>query len=225
MKSTAKLLIGYLCLTACAFAQNNEIAIRPYVGQLNLEGPAVTGPGDDIEGEDVDGFGIEIEYKRTLPKNTFGLVRMDWASWDSEFNMIHVSAGVGKPVTLRLADAYTIGTYLLLTAEFVSTDGLDTYEADPAYGGLGTGEDGDDLGVGIETGLTVDTRAGWSGDLYAKYYNFGEGDGPAFGLRIRKEINDRWSAHLSWDGTWVEEAGFNIDLAHQKIKFGVSRRF
>jgi hypothetical protein len=225
MNTSKTLLLAGLSFFLQAQAAENEAAVRIYGGQISLEGPAITGPDTDMEGGDGDGYGIQLQYTRDLPHRYFATAQLDWAAWDDNFQMYHVTAGVGKSFPLYAGESFSLGAYLLLSAEYVSVRGLEEYGGNPDFGGQGTGEDGDDLGFGAETGLTVVTPTGWGGSLFAKYYNFGEGDGPSFGLRVEKELSEDWTVQGSWEGIWVEQSGYTIDLDNQKIMLGVARRF
>ncbi|MGA0368954.1 MAG: hypothetical protein ACO3N7_05840 [Kiritimatiellia bacterium] len=225
MNTNASLLLAGLALLPLTRAAETEIAVRLTGGGISLEGPAITGPDTEIEGEDGDGYGLQLQITRDLSNRFYTTALLDWAAWDDNFQMWHLTAGVGRTFPLHTGESFSLGTYLLLSAEYVSVSGLEEYRGHPDFGGLGTGEDGDDIGFGAETGLTLAASGGWAGTLYGKYYNFGDGDGPSFGIRVEKALSDTWTLQGAWDGMWVEESGYTIDLDTQKLTLGLARRF
>jgi hypothetical protein len=74
------------------------------------------------------------------------------------------SMGLNAGVRWQFADGIAGGAY-------DRTDGLEEFEANPKYGGAGTGEDGDDFGFSAEVGLGPTFAERWDTTLYAKYYN------------------------------------------------------
>gem|GEM_PF-2722122 len=208
------------------FAQESvEVLGRAYLGQLNLEGPALTGP-DDVEGEDVDGYGFVLEGRVDLKQGWFVQGVLDWASWDERFYIVESRLGLGKEIPLRQSPRWDLGMYVLPALEYLQLEGIDTYRDEPRYAGRGSFEDGSSLGFSLEAALLLNHASGLSAELYGKYLAFDGGDGPAFGLRLKAPLTDSWKALLSWDGVWVEDHDdFPIDLAHQKLSLGLLRRF
>lgn len=219
-------LAGLTALSAGAaeLMESRNAAFRLALGQMNLEGPAVTGTGD-AGGEDVDGYGIQVQALQPIRGNAFGTAALDWSVYDDEFQFFQTTLGLGyrQPVIERTD--WGVSLYGVLGIEYARSEGLGEYRNDAKFGGQGTGEDGDDIGGSVEGGANLTFARAWETALYAKYFNFGDGDGPGFGARLNYTINEDWTAVSSWEGIWVEDAGFNIDIATQKFTLGLARKF
>jgi len=222
---TNSLILLALMSLGIQAAERTDVAFIASVGQINLEGPAVTG-SDDSGGTDKDGYGFRIDVETALSERWYVKGLIDWASWDDRFYIIQSTLGVGRIFPLHQGEQWSTSLYLLPALEYIQLEGIDAYVDEPEFGGRGTGEDGNDVGLSLESGITLTHARGLSGTLYAKYLNFDEADGPAFGLRFALPLNASWRALASWEGIWVEDQeDFPIDLATQRITVGISRRF
>jgi len=148
----------------------------------------------------------------------------EWMTYGDEesFDTVQLSLGVGYVADLLPLESGSIYAYGVAGGEYFRTDGLDEFEANPKYGGAGTGEDGDDAGFSAEAGLGATFADRWDSTLYGKYYNFGDGSGPGFGVRVSYTWNEAWTLLGSWDGLWVEEAGYNLDIDTQRFTLGAA---
>ncbi len=226
MTTSQNLFIALSLLAVCLQAESRtDVAFLASAGQINLEGPAVTG-SEDGEGTDKDGYGFRIDVEHHLNNNWYVKGLIDWSSWDDRFYIIQSTLGVGKTFPLTQGDTWSTSLYVLPALEYIQLEGIDAYVDEPEFGGRGTGEDGNDIGLSLESGFTLTHANGVSGTLYAKYLTFDEADGPAFGFRFVAPVADSWNVLASWEGIWVEDQeDFPIDLATQRITLGISRRF
>jgi hypothetical protein len=210
--------------------ESRYLAARVVAGETSLDGPAVTGPESvgEIDGEDSEsGVGLQLETGYALDHGLFLRGLVEWVGYgdDPSFDMARASLGLGLRHDLgRLAGAdwYAYG---ILSAEYARSSGLSEYGNNPTFGGLGDGKSGDDVGLGLEGGVAARFAARWEASLYAKYYEFFDGAGPGFGARVEYALTDAWRLQGSWDGLWVEDAGYNIDLDTQRFTFGAAYRY
>jgi hypothetical protein len=196
---------------------------RAVIGQHSFEGPAITGPIDDaFEDAEESGYGVQLEASQPLGGAWFVRGIGEWMTYgDSEdFNTLQLSVGLGYVADLFQMNTGAIYGYGIVGGEYYRTDGLEEFEANPQYGGAGTGQDGDDFGFSAEAGLGATFIERWETVLYGKYYSFGDGSGPGFGARVSYSLNDAWTLLGSWDGIWVEDAGYKIDIDTQRFTLG-----
>lgn len=221
-------MIALLCAAAGVSAENlmekTYVSLRGVVGQTSLEGPAITGDLEPDE-EAADGYGLQLEGSKALGDGLFVRGMGEFMQYDNDFTFQRVSLGLGYTRNLVVGDAGTVYAYAIGGLEYARSDGLEEYKGNPDFGGQGTGEDGDDVGFSVEGGIGTTFGGAWDANLYAKYYNFGEGDGPGFGVRVNYTLSEAWALLASWDGIWVEEGGYNIDLDTQRFTFGAARLF
>lgn len=198
---------------------------RAVIGQHSFEGPAITGPVDDaFEDSDESGYGVQVEVSQPLGGGWFTRGMGEWMTYgdDEDFNTVHLSLGLGYVADLVALDAGALYGYAIIGGEYFRADGLDEFEANPAFGGAGSGEDGDDVGFSGEAGVGATLFDRWDTSLYGKYYNFGDGSGPGFGARVSYAVNETWTLLGSWDGLWVEDAGYTVDIDTQRFTFGAA---
>ncbi len=198
---------------------------RAVIGQHSFEGPAITGPVDDAVGDaEESGYGVQLEASHPLGSGWFLRGMGEWMAYgnDEGFNTVHMSIGVGYVADLMSLKTGAIYGYGLAGGEYFRADGLEEFETNPNYGGAGTGENGDDYGFSAEAGIGTMFLERWEAALYGKYYNFGDGSGPGFGARVGYVLSDAWTLLGSWDGIWVEDAGYNIDIDTQRFTFGAA---
>jgi hypothetical protein len=218
-----------LVLAEQAFAErlvgDRYLSGRAVIGQHSFEGPAITGPIDDaVEDVEESGYGVQLEASQPLGEGWFARGIGEWMSYgdDESFNALQLSLGLGYVADLLPLETGTVYGYGIVGGEYYRADGLEEFEANPIYGGAGTGEDGDDFGFSAEAGLGATFLDRWETTLYGKYYSFGDGSGPGFGVRVNYALNDAWTLLGSWDGLWVEDAGYNIDIDTQRFTLGVA---
>jgi hypothetical protein len=207
---------------------DSYVSGRAVAGQHSFEGPAITGPVDDaFEDAEESGYGAQLEASQAFGDGWFAKGTGGWMTYgdDESFDTIQLSLGVGYVADLFETETGAIYGYGIVGGEYYRTDGLDEFEANPKYGGAGTGEDGDDFGFSAEAGLGATFAERWDTTLYAKYYNFGDGSGPGFGARLGYELNDAWTLLGSWDGIWVEDAGYNVDIDTQHFTLGAAYKY
>ncbi len=228
MKNVSMMLIGVV-MAGNVFADRllgeRYVSGRAVIGQHSFEGPAITGPVDDaFEDTDENGYGLQVEASQPLGSGWFARGMGEWMTYgDSEdFNTVQLSIGLGYAADLVPLETGAVYAYGVAGGEYFRTDGLDEFEANPSYGGAGTGEDGDDVGFSAEAGLGATFLDRWEATLYGKYYSFGDGSGPGFGARVSYALNDAWTLLGSWDGLWVEDAGYNIDIDTQRFTLGAA---
>lgn len=228
---TAALLIsaglGHELEAAESLLTKPFVSGRIVAGQTSLDGPAVTGPEEvgEIEGEESEsGVGPQLEFGLPLGGGLFVNGLAEWISYgnDPGFDMSRASLGLGIHHALTEGENVSYYVYGIAGAEYARSSGLSEYKNNPTYGGLGDGKSGDDVGIGIEGGIGALFGANWEANLYSKYYEFFDGAGPGFGTRIAYTLNDQWRLLGSWDGLWVEDAGYNIDIDTQRFTLGAA---
>lgn len=232
MKGIGVLLLG-LAMAGPASAQklvgDRYVSGRVVAGSHSFEGPAITGPIDDaFEDSDDAGLGFQLEASLPLGGRWFARgigERMSYGDGGAGFSTLQLSLGLGYAADLVPLANGAIYAYGVVGGEYYRTDGLDEFRGNPAYGGAGTGEDGDDTGFSAEAGIGATFLGRWESTLYGKYYNFGDGSGPGFGARLNYAIHRQWTLVGSWDGIWVEEAGYNVDIDTQRFTLGVAWSF
>lgn len=202
-------------------------SVRLVAGETSLDGPAVTGPESvgEIDGEDSEsGVGPQLEFGLPLGGGVFVNGLAEWVAYgdDPGFDMSRASLGIGMLRALTEGEGSSYYAYAIAGAEFARSSGLDEYGKNPTYGGLGDGKSGEDVGLGIEGGLGALWGSRWEGNLYAKYYEFFDGAGPGFGTRLAYALSDELRLVGSWDGLWVEDAGYNIDIDTQRFTLGAA---
>ncbi|MGA1193486.1 MAG: hypothetical protein ACO3ZG_03785 [Kiritimatiellia bacterium] len=219
---------GHALFAAESLMEQRYVSARIVAGETSLDGPAVTGPESvgEIEGEDSEsGVGLQLETGMPLgDKGLFVNGLVEWVDYgdDPGFNMTRASLGVGLLHRLNQNEGTAYYVYAIGGIEYARSSGLDEYGNNPTFGGLGDGKSGDDVGIGLEGGVGVLFGGKWESNLYAKYYEFFDGAGPGFGARVFYALSDDWRLVGSWDGLWVEDAGYNIDLDTQRFTIGAA---
>ncbi|BBM87462.1 hypothetical protein [Candidatus Uabimicrobium amorphum] len=194
------------------------VELRSGFATINLEGPAVTGE-DDVEGDDENGFSIEVEGYYDFWDFLYVGMSYDFSRYDTTFNVQHLRAFVGAYLSLFHTENFRLDIHGKVGVEYVRTRGLEAFED-----GVGNGEDGDDWGVSVGFGLRASYH-NWEFYIDSEYLSFGDGDGPGYGFGLVYHVSDHFSLIADWEGFWVEDAGFNIDLATQKYTFGFRYQF
>ena len=232
MMNMVAVMVAVMLLGGVSFAErlvgDRYLSGRAVIGQHSFEGPAITGPVDDaFEDAEEYGYGFQVEASQPLGRGWFIRGTGEWMTYgdDESFNTIQLSLGVGYVANLFTMETGAVYGYVNLGGEYYRTDGLEEFEANPKYGGAGTGQDGDDIGFSVEAGLGATFLERWETTLYAKYFDFGDGSGPGFGARVSYALNDSWTLLGSWDGIWVEDAGYEIDIDTQRFTLGAARLF
>lgn len=223
-------LAGWLAVSAQADALMTEryVAGRVVAGQHSFEGPAITGPVDDaFEDSEENGVGFQLEANQPLGSGWFARGVVEWVTYgdDKDFDALQLSAGLGYGRTLAEFEGAVVHGYLIGGAEYYGVSGLDEFRGAPEYGGAGTGEDGDDIGVSLEGGVSATFAGDWEVGLYSKYFSFGDGSGPGFGARVSYALSPSWRLLGSWDGIWVEDAGYTVDIDTQRFTLGTAYTF
>jgi hypothetical protein len=83
----------------------------------------------------------------------------------------------------------------------------------------------DAFGASAEIGLSLGFRPGSRVGLFAKYLNFGDGDGVSFGVHLDHDLNEVWTVTVGLDAVWVDDPGIQIDLDFQRFSVGLLRKF
>lgn len=215
---------GAVAAPGTELASQRYVAIRGTSGEIDLEGPGVNGPDGSAE-KGVDGAGVQFEGNWPLGDRVFARVWFDWTEYDRDLSFQQASAGIGYRRPLVRREGWGLSGYGIVAGEYARSDGVDSFQDDPVFAGRGTGESGDDFGFSAEGGAGVTWGQRWEGVLYAKYLTFGDGDGPGFGARLHYAVRPDWTVLAGWDGLWVEDAGYQIDLTPTRFTLGVARRF
>lgn len=195
------------------------------IGQHSFEGPAITGPMDDaVEDAEESGYGAQLEVSQSWGGGWFTRGMGEWITYgdNEDFHAVQLSLGLGYVADLVPLKTGALYGYGIVGGEYYRADGLDEFEANPNYGGAGTGESGDDIGFSAEAGVGATFLDRWEATLYGKYYSFGDGSGPGFGVRLSYAINEGWTLLGSWDGLWVEDAGYPVDIDTQRFTVGAA---
>lgn len=229
MNKVGVMVLG-LAMAGQAFADrlvgDRYLSGRGVVGPHSFEGPAITGPVDDaFEDSDESGYGFQLEASQPLGgSGWFARGMGEWMTYgdNEDFNTVQLTLGIGYAADILPLKSGAIYAYGIVGGEYFRTDGLDEFKANPAYGGAGTGEDGDDIGFSAEAGVGTAFFERWETTLYGKYYSFGDGSGPGFGARLNYALNDAWTLLGSWDGLWVEDAGYHVDIDTQRFTLGAA---
>lgn len=204
--------------------RHDHLGLSLHAGSFSLEGPAVTSKPDGGE-QDVDMFGLRPEGHILLGDAWYARGVADLSRLDGEAGLVQANASVGTLRSLAESDAWNLDGYLQAGVEYARSSDLDRYATDPDFDGTGSGESGDDVGASVETGLSLGYRGDSRVDLFAKYLNFGDGDGPSFGVRASHDFDETWTVTGGWDGVWVEDDGIQIDVAFRRFSVGVLRKF
>ncbi len=230
MKSTAPSIFLLLTVTGSLAVhaghpwRQNHLGLSLHAGSFSLEGPAVTSKPDGGE-QDVDMIGLRAEGHVLLSNAWYARSVADLSRLDEDAGLVQANAGVGTIRSLMESDAWKLDGYLQASVEYARSSGLSQYKTDPDFDGTGSGRSGDDVGASAETGLSLGFREDSRVDLFAKYINFGDGDGPSFGVRASHDLDETWSLTGGWDGVWVEDDGIQIDVAFRRFSIGAIRKF
>ncbi|MEM9290518.1 MAG: hypothetical protein AAGD01_02445 [Acidobacteriota bacterium] len=219
------LLLTTVLLTPPAAAQYSEgsfVMLRGSSGSINLEGPAVTGEDEEIEGEDIDGDGFRLEGRFGFGDHWFLDARIGSVSYE-ELDLDRSALGIGYRRVLREGSWSWKGAFIA-AAERAETDGLESFQSDPRFNGLGDGQGGSENGLSL-TFEALGTRGPWELRAFTRYINLGDGDGPSFGLGAGYAFSDRWTVNAGFEGTWVEDSDIGIDIAERHLFLGISRSF
>jgi hypothetical protein len=223
----ALLLLSLACVTAARADhpwRADHLGLSLHVGSFSLEGPAVSARPDGGERE-VDMFGLRVEGHRLLSDPWYARGVADLSRLDGGAVLVQANASVGTMRALVASDAWSLDGYLQAGVEYARSSGLGGYATDPDFDGTGSGRSGDAFGASVEIGLSLgfwrDNRVG----LSAKYLNFGDGDGVAFGVHLGRDLNETWTVTVGLDALWVDDPGTQIDLDFQRFRVGLLRKF
>jgi hypothetical protein len=204
--------------------RQDHLGLSLHAGSFSLEGPAVTSKPDGGE-QDVDMFGLRAEGHALLSDAWYARGVADLSRLDGEAGSVQANLSVGTIRALMTSEAWHLDGYLQAGVEYARSSDLDSYPTDPDFDGTGSGESGDDVGASVETGVSLGFRRDSRVDLFAKYLNFGDGDGPSFGVRLGHDLDETWTLTGGWDGVWVEDDGIQIDVAFRRFSVGALRKF
>ena len=230
MKSPSPTVLLLLSLTVSLASRaghpwrHDHMGLSLHAGSFSLEGPAVTAKPDG-GGQDVDMLGLRAEGHVLLSEAWYARGGIDLSRLDEDAGLVQASASVGTVRSLLESDAWNLDGYLQAGVEYARSSGLNQYKTDADFDGTGSGRSGDDVGASAETGLSLGFREDSRVDLFAKYINFGDGDGPSFGVRASHELDETWTLTGGWDGVWVEDDGIQIDVAFRRFSVGAIRKF
>ena len=204
--------------------RHDHLGLSLHAGSFSLEGPAVTAKPVG-GGQDVDMLGLRAEGHVLLSDAWYARGVADLSRLDEDAGLVQANASVGTMRSLVESDAWNLDGYLQAGVEYARSSGLSQYKTDPDFDGTGSGRSGDDVGASAETGLSLGFRQDSRVDLFAKYINFGDGDGPSFGVRASHDLDETWTVTGGWDGVWVEDDGIQIDVAFRRFNVGAIRKF
>lgn len=230
MKKTppiALLLLSLTCGTA-AYAdhpwRHDHVGLSLYAGSFSLEGPAVSATPDGGN-EDVDMYGLRAEGHMLLSDLWYARGVTDLSRLQGGGGLVQANASIGTIRSLMTADTWSLDGYAQVGVEYARSSGLGDYVSNPSFDGTGSGRSGDAFGASAEIGLSLgfwnNSRAG----LFAKYLNYGDGDGVAFGVHFGHDLNEAWTVTVGLDAVWVSDPGIHIDIDYQRISLGLLRRF
>jgi hypothetical protein len=223
----ALLFLALACATA-AYADNpmrhDHLGLSLYAGSFGLEGPAVTAMPDGGE-KDVDMYGVRLEGHLLMGEAWYVRGVTDLSRLDGGGELVQANAGIGIIRSLAEADTWTLDGYLQAGLEYARSSDLDGYVTDPDFDGTGSGRSGDDFGASAEVGLSLGFRRDSRVGLFAKYLNFGDGDGVSFGVHFGHDLNEAWTVTAGLDAVWVDDPGIEIDLDFQRFSVGLLRKF
>lgn len=230
MKTTTKIAPLFLALIVgiVAYADNprlqDHLGVSLYAGSSGLEGPAVTSLPDGGE-EDVDMYGLRLEGHLLMGEAWYARGVTDLSSLDGGGELVQVNASIGIVRSLSADDDWDLDGYLQAGVEYASSSGLSGYVTDPDFDGTGSGRSGDDLGASAEAGLSLGLGNNSRVGLFAKYLNFGDGDGVSFGLHYGYDLNEEWTMTAGLEAVWVEDVDIQIDVDLQRFSIGLLRKF
>lgn len=230
MKTTTPIAILFLSLAGgtTAFADNpwrhDHLGLSVYAGSSGLEGPAVTAMPDGDE-QDVDMLGLRLEGHVLLGETWYARGVTDLSRLDGGGELVQANASIGIIRSLAEGDAWNLDGYLQAGVEYARSSDLGGYVTDPDFDGTGSGRSGDDFGASAEIGLSLGFWRNSRVGLFAKYLNFGDGDGVSFGLNFGHDLNEAWTVTAGLDAVWVEDVDIQIDLDFQRFSVGLLRKF
>jgi opacity protein-like surface antigen len=200
----------------------------------NLEGPGVNGHqgttpgGEELEGIDESGFGAWVRGRYALGSRFHLTLDGSAERIAGNVNLLRgfVLPGVHFPLGQRAA------LYAEAGVQLARTSGLEDYAGRTAAAVAGGGSDvalGGLLGVRYAFGSRV------AGHLASGYFDFGEvpypagfdeasssGEGPVFEWGLGYRLNDQFDLRADWQGTWIEDGEFLMDLATQQFRLGLN---
>lgn len=230
MNTTTPIALLFLTLAGgtAAYADNpwrhNHLGLSLYAGSSGLEGPAVTAMPDGGE-QDVDISGLRLEGHGLLGEAWYARGVTDFSSLEGGGKLVQANASIGIIRSLAGADTWNLDGYLQAGLEYARSSDLGGYVTDPDFDGTGSGRSGDDFGASAEFGLSLGFSQKSRVGLFAKYLNFGDGDGVAFGLHFGHDLNEIWTVTAGLDAIWVEDVDIQIDLDFQRFSIGLLRKF
>lgn len=230
MKTTTPIAILFLTLAGATAAhagnplRHDHLGLSLYAGSSGLEGPAVTAMPDGGE-EDVDMNGLRLEGHLLLGEDWYARGVTDISSLDGGGGLVQANASIGIIRSLVASDNWDLDGYLQAGLEYARSSGMDGYVTDPDFDGTGSGRSGDAFGASAEIGLSLGFWSNSRVGLFAKYLNFGDGDGVAFGLHYGHDLNETWTVTAGLDAVWVGDPGIHIDLDFQRFSVGLLRKF
>jgi hypothetical protein len=204
--------------------RHNHLGLSVFAGSFSLEGPAVTARPDGGE-QDVDMYGLRVEGHLLLRDAWYARGVTDLSRLDGGGELVQANASIGTIRSLVTADTWNLDGYLQGGVEYALSSGLGGYVNNPNFDGTGSGRSGDAFGASAEIGLSLGFWRASRVGLFAKYLNFGDGDGVSFGIHLGHDLNERWTVTAGLDAVWVEDPGTQIDLDFQRISVGLLRKF
>ena len=204
--------------------RHDHLGLSLHAGSFSLEGPAVSAKPDGGE-QEVDMFGLRVEGHVLLREAWYMRGVADLSRLDGGAGLVQTNASIGTMLALVASDAWNLDGYLQAGVEYARSSGLDDYATDPDFDGTGSGRSGDafgaSVGIGLSLGFWRDSRV----DLFAKYLNFGDGDGVSFSAHLGHDLNEAWTVTVGLDAVWVEDPGIQIDLDFHRFSVGLLRKF
>ena len=208
-------------------AEDSNLSWRSFeIGLLgashNLEGPGVTGFGDD-EGEDESSYGVFARYRTEFSDYLHLTADLSYESIDSDISLVrgYLAPGIHYDFNENASLYGEVGL------SWAMTDGLEDY-AERRVSNDRTG--GSDIGVALMVGFRHRFGANeWH--IAGGYTAFGRedypggddstGDGAVYELGYAYHINEDMAISATWVGNWIEDAGYDMDLATRGVRVGL----
>lgn len=230
MKTTTPIAIFFLTLAsgATAFAENplrhDHWGISMFAGSYSLEGPAVSAMPNGGE-QDVDMYGLRLEGRVAMNEAWYARGVTDLSRLNGGGQLVQANASIGIIRSLATSDTWNIDGYLQAGVEYARSSNLGGYVTNPDFDGTGSGRSGDALGASAEIGISLGFWRNSRMGLFAKYLNFGDGDGVSFGMNFLHDLNETWTLTVGLDALWVDDPGIQIDMDFQRFSVGLLRKF
>ncbi len=204
--------------------RQDHLGLSLHAGSFSMEGPAVSALPDGGN-QDVDMYGLRLEGHTLLGVEWYARGVTDLSRLQGGGALVQANASIGTIRSLVTEDTWNLDGYVQVGVEYARSSGLGGYVTNPKFDGTGSGRSGDALGASAEVGLSVGFWSASRMGFFAKYLNYGDGDGVSFGVNYAHDINEAWTATVGLEAAWVSDPGIQIDLDYQRLSVGLLRKF